>query len=256
MCASSATLWEDSSVSIPAPALAIVICSGKVARLLIIGPTPWVVFHIILAADAALYLNKLPLKSPVIGILAFDTPYYGLNHTIFTEAAYERVSGLAQKASGVYSLASAAYLPAAAAWSSLSGLNTGTGARAGAGNTNSQRSQDQTSSTRSAPASGGFSPSSLLSPRAAKRDKNEQKPASAGGWGWGSIALGIGAAVAATGAAIVVNKHMNTGMEYVTSHIQFVGILWNNNQLQRRYEQCCIRGSSKGLGYKFVKRIN
>ncbi|KAF9089539.1 hypothetical protein BGX23_006603 [Mortierella sp. AD031] len=189
----------------------------------------------LVAADAALYLDRLPQKSPVIGILAFDTPYYGLNHTIFTQAAYERVTGLAQKASGAYSLVSAAYLPAAAAWSSLSASKTGAGAAA-AGNDNSQRSRDQISSTTATTGTGGFSPSSLLSSTAAKGGK-EQKPAnSKSGWGWGSIALGIGAAVAATGAAIVVNNHMNAGMEYVTSHVQFVGILWNNLQLKQRVD--------------------
>ncbi|KAF9289804.1 hypothetical protein BGZ88_007602 [Linnemannia elongata] len=168
----------------------------------------------LVAADAALYLEKLPQKSPIVGILAFDTPYYGLNHSIFTQAAYERAAGLAQKASGVYSLASAAYLPAAAAWSSLAVSKTGTTATGYDSNT---QSRDQSSSA------------------AVKTEKKEQKPAS-GGWGWGSIALGIGAAVAATGAAVVLNKHMNDGMQYVTSHIQFVGILWNSLQLKQRVD--------------------
>ncbi|KAG0288822.1 hypothetical protein BGZ96_007444 [Linnemannia gamsii] len=167
----------------------------------------------LVAGDTALYLEKLPEKSPVIGILAFDTPYYGLNHSIFTQAAYERAAGLAQKATGAYSLVSAAYLPAAAAWSSMSGSNAGAAGAAGAAVTGHD------SNTRTV----------------TKTEKKEQKPAS-GGWGWGSIALGIGAAVAATGAAVVINKHMNDGMQYVTSHIQFVGILWNSLQLKQRVD--------------------
>ncbi|KAG0279953.1 hypothetical protein BGZ95_011776 [Linnemannia exigua] len=200
----------------------------------------------LVAADAALYLEKLPQKSPVIGILAFDTPYYGLNHTIFTQAAYERVAGIAQRASGVYTLASAAYLPAAAAWSALSGPAKGTAGGAGAtasGFDTNQRSRDSRPSSvppaaAAAPVPGGFSPSSLFSSAMPKAEK-EQKPANSkggSGWGWGSIALGIGAAVAATGAAVVINKHMNSGMEYVNSHIQFVGILWNSLQLKQRVD--------------------
>ncbi|KAF9142253.1 hypothetical protein BGX30_003058 [Mortierella sp. GBA39] len=199
----------------------------------------------LVAADAALYLEKLPQKSPVVGILAFDTPYYGLNHSIFTQAAYERAAGLAQKATGVYSLASAAYLPAAAAWSSMSASKTGAAGAVGAagaegaagekatGYDSNTQSRDQTSSAATAP--GGFSAASLFSSAAVKTEKKEPKPASSG-WGWGSIALGIGAAVVATGAAVVINKHMNDGMQYVTSHIQFVGILWNSVQLKQRVD--------------------
>ncbi|KAF9923452.1 hypothetical protein FBU30_006513 [Linnemannia zychae] len=179
----------------------------------------------LVAADAALILSKLPQKSPIIGILAFDTPYYGLNNTIFTQAAYERVAGYAQKASGIYALATAAYLPAAAAWSSLSGSTTGAAGAAGATTTG----YDTNERTRSVPATGISSSkaSSLSSVMSSATVKTEQKPASknSGGWSWGSIALGVGAAVAATGAAVVVNKHMNTGMEYVNSHIQVDAIL-------------------------------
>ncbi|KAF8940003.1 hypothetical protein BGZ47_007921 [Haplosporangium gracile] len=190
----------------------------------------------LVAADAALYLEKLPQNSPVVGILAFDTPYFGLNHSIFTQAAYERAAGLAQKASGAYSLVSAAYLPAAAAWSSMSGSKAGAVGAAGAtvtGYDSNTRGRDQSSSAATVP--GGFNAASLFSSTVAKTDKKEQKPASSG-WGWGSIALGIGAAVAATGAAVVINKHMNDGMQYVTSHIQFVGILWNSLQLRQRVD--------------------
>ncbi|KAG0207714.1 hypothetical protein BGX28_001111 [Mortierella sp. GBA30] len=191
------------------------------------------------AADAALHLNALPHESPVIGILAFDTPYFGLNSTIFTQAAYERVTGIAQKASGAYSLVSA-YLPAGAAWSALM-----PSAGAATSNNTSARSGDA-KKERTSSASEGFSPSSLWSATSAKVEKEKivttsskstttsSSSSSSSKWGWGSIALGVGAAVVATGAAIAVQKHVNTGMEYVTSHIQFVGILWNSAQLKQR----------------------
>ncbi|KAF9375458.1 hypothetical protein CPB97_011449 [Podila verticillata] len=164
----------------------------------------------LVAADAALVLDALPGKSPVIGILAFDTPYFGLNHTIFTQAAYERVSGIAQKATGAYSLMSA-YLPAAgAAWSALSPPSTpSSGAQSRSG-----------SSTLSEKEKGALAKEASPAPSSSK-------------WGWGSIALGVGAVVAATGAAVMVSNRTG-GMEYVTSHIQFVGILWNSAQLKQR----------------------
>ncbi|KAF9410758.1 hypothetical protein BGZ94_001536 [Podila epigama] len=164
----------------------------------------------LVAADAALVLDALPGESPVIGILAFDTPYFGLNHTIFTQAAYERVTGIAQKATGAYSLMSA-YLPAAgAAWNALSppapsSPNTSEQSRNGGSSTD----KNNGSLSKTTPA------------------------ASTSKWGWGTIALGVGAVVAATGAAVVVNSRTG-GMDYITSHIQFLGILWNSTQLKER----------------------
>ncbi|KAG0326715.1 hypothetical protein BGZ99_009113 [Dissophora globulifera] len=190
----------------------------------------------LVAADAALMLQALPRKSPVVGILAFDTPYFGLNHTIFTKAAYERVTGLAEKATGAYALASA-YLPAAAAWGTLSSA----GADA-AGNKRESReySTNQQPST-SAPSSSGFSgfnPSSLWSSTSAKVETEKvttTAPTSKSSkWGWGSVALGVGAVAAVAGAAYMANSHVNKGMEYITSHVQFVGTLWNDTQLKQR----------------------
>lgn len=205
----------------------------------IVRPKELMHLALFLAADAALHLSSLEKKSPLIGILAFDTPYYGLNHTVFTQAAYERVSGLAQKASGAYSLVSS-YLPAAAAWN----------AAASGGNKEDQlaikdrQAASPSSSSSSTSIPGGFSTSSLWSSVSSKTAEKEKTSSltttttttssSSSKWGWGSIALGVGAVVAATGAAVVVNSKMNTSMEWATSHIQFVGILWNNMQLRQR----------------------
>ncbi|KAF9178803.1 hypothetical protein BGZ50_007456 [Haplosporangium sp. Z 11] len=185
----------------------------------------------LVAADAAIYLNSLPEKSPVVGILAFDTPYLGLNSTIFTQAAYDRVTGLAQKASGAYSLVST-YLPAAAAWNAITPSSTDSS------NTNARSGGSQKDKQSESSSAGGFSLWSTTTTKVEKEktvtatgSKTESK------WGWGSIALGVGAAVVATGAAVIVNKHLNTGMEYVTSHIQFVGILWNSTELARRVSE-------------------
>ncbi|KAI7829837.1 hypothetical protein BC939DRAFT_474030 [Gamsiella multidivaricata] len=182
----------------------------------------------LVAADAALLLHSLPERSPVIGILAFDTPYFGLNHTIFTQAAYERATGLAQKASGAYSLVSA-YLPAAAAWGTVSTTTTKTSS-----DNKEREEQKREGGQSSSTAPSGFNPTSLWSATSSNEKTVTTTSTSSSKWGWGSIALGVGAAVAATGAAYVVNNHMNKGMEYITSHIQFVGILWSNAQLKQR----------------------
>ncbi|KAF9203340.1 hypothetical protein BGZ49_006525 [Haplosporangium sp. Z 27] len=192
----------------------------------------------LVAADAAQLLNELPQKSPVIGILAFDTPFYGLNHSIFTEAAYGRVTGLAQKATVAYSLVST-LLPAAATWGALT--SSSTEISVAKSDSNEKKRNIQAQESEPATSSGfGFNPSSLWSSNSSKTASSQKtvvkKDSSSSGskWGLGSIALGVGAAVVATGAAVVVGRHLNSGMEYVTSHIQFVGILWNDDQLRQR----------------------
>ena len=186
-----------------------------------------------LAADAALLLNALPKKSPVIGILAFDTPYFGLNRTIFSEAAYERMSGLAQKATGAYSLMSA-LIPAAATWSALAPSTADASSEKRA---SGEQEKEQQPAAPSAPSS-GFNPRSLWSSTSAKVEKEKTvqttTSSSSSEWGWGSIALGVGAAIAVTGGAYAARSHVNKGMDYITSHVQFVGILWKNSELKQR----------------------
>ncbi|KAF9404629.1 hypothetical protein BGZ76_006877, partial [Entomortierella beljakovae] len=154
----------------------------------------------LVAADSAILLDALPGQSPVIGIMAFDTPYFGLNQSIFTQAAYDRVSGAAQKASGAYSL-----FTAAAALTTFSGI--------------SAANEEKKKEIEAPPPEAKSTPKSTTSSSGSK-------------WGWGSIALGVGAAVVAAGAAAVVSQHLGTGMEYVSSHVEFVGILWNTSQLR------------------------
>ncbi|KAF9906796.1 hypothetical protein BX616_000622 [Lobosporangium transversale] len=185
------------------------------------------------AADAAILLEEQLQKSPVIGILAFDTPYFGLNHTVFTHAAYERATGMAQKAIGAYNLMSA-YIPAATTWNALNPATIS--------DTQTKKGIKQKGEQEPGSASNGFSVGSLWSSTSVKSSQNEKRvittssssSSSGSKWSWGSVALGVGAAVLATGAAVTVNSHVNKGMEYITSHLQFVGILWNSTQLTRR----------------------
>ncbi|KAF9970401.1 hypothetical protein BGZ65_011155, partial [Modicella reniformis] len=196
----------------------------------------------LVAADAALLLSALPEKSPVIGILAFDTPYFGLNNKIFTEAAYQRVAGVAQKAVDSYSQF---YVPAAAAWGAISSARTALTSSSTStvplSNDRKKQGEEQPRGGKKPPASTGFSPSSLRSATSSSQTTTTRTttktatttPSSGSKWGWGSIALGVGAAVVAAGAAYVASGHLNNGMEYVNSHMQFVGILWDNDKLKK-----------------------
>ncbi|KAF9364010.1 hypothetical protein BGX34_002773 [Mortierella sp. NVP85] len=195
----------------------------------------------LVAADAALLLDAQPTKSPVIGILAFDTPYFGLNHKVFTEAAYERAVGAAQKAADAYPYL---YVPATLAYSAISSATSSSTVPV---TSSKQASEEQQRLKGQQQPSGGlpngFNPSSLFSTTSSAISSKEKTVAtssktttSGSKWSWGSIALGVGAAVVAAGAAYALNAHVSKGMEYINSHIQFVGILWDNSKLKQRVE--------------------
>ncbi|KAG0225098.1 hypothetical protein BGW42_004638 [Actinomortierella wolfii] len=225
----------------------------------------------LVAADAALYFQAQPEESPIIGLLAYDTPYFGLNHTIFTEAAYQRVNSFAKEASGVYTAVSS-ILPSAAAagaslWSAKSMAETPTAAAAAEVQGDNQNRSSSTGTTPSTSRSSTGSTtsswmSSLLSTTTTNKNTNvkKQEPAAvssstngSSGWGWGSVAVGVGALVAATTVAVVANKHLQNGMSWVTSHIQFVGTLWDNNKLAMRMANVLLLPLSFHCFYTQVK---
>ncbi|KAF9975260.1 hypothetical protein BGZ73_001151 [Actinomortierella ambigua] len=193
------------------------------------------------------------VESPVIGLLAYDTPYLGLNHTIFTEAAYDRVNNVAKHATGAYSLVSN-YLPGATAAGASLLSAMAPGASASAAGTGA--SLDQSSKSRSAsgnastPSSTGAGVnswmSSLMGTNTTTKTPQQPKPAAASsdkkssGWGWGSVALGVGAIVATSAVAVAVNKQVQNGMQWVTSHVQFVGTLWDAKKLKIRLEKVLL----------------
>ncbi|KAF9159823.1 hypothetical protein DFQ26_006165 [Actinomortierella ambigua] len=208
----------------------------------------------LVAADAALHFYSEPQESPVVGLLAYDTPYLGLNNTIFTEAAYERANTVAKHATGAYSLVSN-YLPGAAAagaslWSNIAqGASPAAAATTGAPVGQPPKSRSGLGSTPPPPSSNtGTGASSWMSSfmstnntttkttqqQTAPVATNPSSEKKSSGWGWGSVALGVGAIVATSAVAIAVNKHVQNGMEWVTSHVQFVGTLWDEKKLQQR----------------------
>ncbi|KAF9581784.1 hypothetical protein BGW38_001083, partial [Lunasporangiospora selenospora] len=171
----------------------------------------------LVAADAALQLEAYSEPSPVIGVLAFDTPYFGLNQSIVTHAAFDRASGYAQKATG-------AYTTAAAAWGVISAVT--------AKSNPVEEEKKRVLAASSTPSTG--SSSTREKSAVTTTTKSTKTSSSSSGWGWGAIALGVGAAIATTGAAIAMNSHVNKGMEYITSHVQFIGVLLDGARLKDR----------------------
>ncbi|KAK6348899.1 hypothetical protein TWF730_009662 [Orbilia blumenaviensis] len=65
-----------------------------------------------------------------------------------------------------------------------------------------------------------------------------QAASSGGGWGWGKLALAAAAATTVTagaGTAVYMNRsNITQGFSWVTSHLEFVGVLFNSDELKAR----------------------
>ncbi|KAK6508212.1 hypothetical protein TWF506_010311 [Arthrobotrys conoides] len=151
-------------------------------------------------------LNDERMMFPaIVGICAFDTPYLGLSPSMFANSAennfrvasdaFTTVSSIA-KTLGFFGSQEAA--PAASVATSSSGAQAAALPAAG-----------QAAST-----GGG------------------------GGWGWGKLALAAAAATTVTagaGTAVYMNRsNITQGFSWVTSHLEFVGALFNSDELKAR----------------------
>ncbi|EXX65928.1 hypothetical protein RirG_128610 [Rhizophagus irregularis DAOM 197198w] len=149
----------------------------------------------ILAAEAILkYKNQTETRPPkIIGLLAFDTPYFGVDNNVFTKAALARANKVKQSVTGSYTFLS------------------------------------------SAASAGGFFSSSKTNTKAVETVENPPTSPSSG-WGkWGLAAVAGFAGVAAAGAAAYYNKDLvNQGTDYLGSHFEFVGVLFNPTELVER----------------------
>ncbi|CAI2184382.1 5902_t:CDS:2 [Funneliformis geosporum] len=131
----------------------------------------------ILAADTILkYANqtvKTTCKPNIIGLFAYDTPFYGVHPDVFSKAALKRFNKVTQSVSSTLTL-----LTSAAGASAIS--NPGLGKR------------------------------SLF-----------------------GIALGVSVAAAAT---YYHKDKVSKGVEWLGSHLEYVGVLWNQDELSKRVE--------------------
>ncbi|CAG8639303.1 2021_t:CDS:2, partial [Dentiscutata heterogama] len=148
----------------------------------------------ILAAETILKYasQKDPIPPKIIGLFAFDTPYYGVHERVFSKATLERVSSVAQQVSSTYSL--------------LSTVATAAGVMTNA-------------ATKKTPAT----------------TATATKSSSYLGLGtWGLAAL---AGAALVGGAVYMQKdNVSKGVEWLGSHLEFVGILWKPEELKQRLE--------------------
>ena len=181
----------------------------------------------------------------IAGILAFDTPYLGLNPSVIAHGAESH-----------YRTASGAY----AALTDVAGV-FGFGAAAGKASSSSSTSSKANSKTHSSPTSRttnakqdkllAAGPAEAMS---ASMTAAEQDAAATPTWQrWGKYAMFAGAAgaVAAGGAAAYLKREkLSEGWDWVGSHLEFVGCLAKGEELKVRLEKIVALNQAKGIGFR------
>ncbi|KAK0550319.1 hypothetical protein OC846_003704 [Tilletia horrida] len=191
-----------------------------------------------------------PLWPRICGVLAYDTPYFGVHPNTFKHSI-DKVSGYVQTASKVGALFAPMGGAFAAGWG-------GGGAAAAANSTPASPSNESgwgnwanwgspsppanrgpSSSLGSGRATGGEASSSSsrsLQPNSTDTTENkQQQPAASTGArsGWGSAFYAAGGAALLAGGAAAIMKHqqiregVGSSYTWVQDHIAFVGNLWD-----------------------------
>ncbi|KAJ1968251.1 hypothetical protein H4R35_006482 [Dimargaris xerosporica] len=134
----------------------------------------------------------------VVGLIAFDSPFYGVNSTLWTDTAVERATQVTSQVNS--------YMPM------LTTVGT---------------------------AAASWFAASKPSPTTASAVRQTTVPSSSR-WGaakWGALAVGGLAASAAAAATYAHRDKIQTGVQYITSHLEFVGALVRKEELEARVRQ-------------------
>ncbi|KAA8912833.1 hypothetical protein FN846DRAFT_759345, partial [Sphaerosporella brunnea] len=153
--------------------------------------------------------SKMPFPH-IVGILAFDTPYLGLAHSVFAHGAEER------------------WKSASAAYGTLSSIASGLFASQAAVEGTAIKSREQHERER-------------------EKEKNELAEQTL--WGkWGKVAAYGAAAALAGGAAAAYAKRedIGAGFGWVQSHLEFVGALMKGQELKDRVTRV---STTEGVGF-------
>ncbi|CAG8467880.1 596_t:CDS:2 [Ambispora gerdemannii] len=150
----------------------------------------------IIAADAVLKYRRLGAEnSPkIIGLLAYDTPYYGLEYDMMN-TVYTRATEYKNQIENTVSMVTAGAVLAQSFW----------------GGKNKEETKSSTSETKTAKPSNGF-----------------------GVLKWGAAALAVGA----VGTMTYRHKEkVGAGMDWVSSHLEFVSALIRKDELKKRLDE-------------------
>ncbi|RKP37623.1 hypothetical protein BJ085DRAFT_30904 [Dimargaris cristalligena] len=154
-----------------------------------------------------------PHRAAIIGLIAYDSPFYGVNASLWTDAALERATEVSQQVNQ--------YLPA---------LTTAVPALTSLWNLRPNASGTTATATAAAAGAGAARAATVAAPQQASRW---------GGMGkWGAIAVG-GLVASAAAAAVTYSQRdqIQSGISYITSHLEFVGALVRPDQLAQRIQR-------------------
>ncbi|BGP18978.1 hypothetical protein JCM10213_002602 [Rhodosporidiobolus nylandii] len=172
---------------------------------------------------------------PILGLIAYDTPYIGLNPAVF-KSTFDKAIDYASKGQAALAALGAGY-----------GLfRSATGQKNPSPTPSAGRSGSKASSSRAATSQN--KEQALVPPPA-------ESPSATPGSGWFSLPYLVGAgvagvaAVAAGGAAYYNRDTLAQHWTWATSHLSFVGELWKAEELEKRL-QGVVDAKEKGVGFK------
>ncbi|KAL5612646.1 hypothetical protein BROUX41_004259 [Berkeleyomyces rouxiae] len=179
------------------------------------------------ATDASVPFSNGLMFPYVQGVLAFDTPFFGVSPGIVAHGAEEKYNAASALAGQLGSFWAQAAGPAAAPGGSTRGTPAagpdGAAAQAAAA----------VAATTAAAAAGSTSSSSR--------------------WGtWGKVAMAAGGAAvvaAGAGAAWYNRSNISTGVGWVSSHLEFIGVLGKPEELRRRVAYMARLQAEQGTGF-------
>ncbi|TKY84862.1 hypothetical protein EX895_005942 [Sporisorium graminicola] len=160
--------------------------------------------------------NSLKLWPRVVGVLAYDTPYYGVHPGVFKHGI-NKYAGYVQTAQSIGTFLAPMGVGLAARWNSERQSNS---------QARSTSSQSSTAPSRSSPSS-----NSTNDPAASTRATSNWRTAL---MATGAVALASGAAASA---AYFNKDKINGAYGWVTDHLAFVSNLWDDNALRLRLDR-------------------
>lgn len=159
----------------------------------------------------------------IIGIIAFDSPYFGVHENVFTSTATARVAEAAESVQSWAEWLGWSQTPGTTA--TIAGASAAAGATASVAAASLQQQQEEQRGRTS-------------SPKPPSSPARSQSPFSPSLWKWGAVGL---AAAVTGGIAYATSKEVASKVDQVAqatkSHMQFLGPLWTDlSQMKGRME--------------------
>ncbi|KAF8592227.1 hypothetical protein K439DRAFT_1626236 [Ramaria rubella] len=209
----------------------------------------------LLAADTFIAMaNSRPDKSAplwprIIACLAFDTPYLGIQPSVFKNSASKAV-GYVQTARDIAA--------GAGALGTLGSFAFGNSKKAPDTNSTNPKEKEQEAKglvTSPPPGSPPPTPPGSQSQTPIPSGSTGTTPApTRSGWGkWAPVAYGAGAAIlagAAAGAAYYRREDVTFGWAWATDHMKYVKNLWDVGALKMRVENVVGKGEELGVVFR------